>query len=242
MERNVENKNKIKNKIKNQIKNKKRKTQKKSFGNKIKNKKNKNKKAKQLYIHNKTKYKKIIQECVDDLIMPKHISRYAYYSATFILLNSLLAFYLKYYITCVLLAVVYITTLLHWSEVKKQSVIRIVDIVFVVLAFANWTIFDLTNINSFEKKVWYATLTFIIFVFKINEMLFYYQVLIHSNKYKENCVSYKKWHYFTFHYTNPNTKSRTISYYRSALTHMFTIHIFTNVIVAYCAISSYVNS
>jgi hypothetical protein len=215
----------------------KSKTQKKRIVKKIK----KNKKFK--YIHNnKTRHIKSINDLLNDLIMPKHISRYAYYSATFFLLNSLLAFYLKYYVTCVLLVIVYITTLLHWSAVKKSGIIRSTDIFFSCLTIANWTIFELQRIHPFCKKIWYITLTIIFFVFTMNEILFYYQVLKYSDKYIDCGIPYKKWHYFTIEYSNPNTKSRTISYYRSAFTHIFILHIFSQVVVAYCAISSYLQS
>jgi len=195
---------------------------------------------KHLHIHNKkTRHLKIIKKFLDDLIMPKHISRYAYYSATFFLLNSLLAFYLKYYVTCVLLVIVYITTILHWSEITKHSTIRIIDIIFVVLTITNWTLFDLKRIHPLGKKIWYITLIIMFVVFTLNETLFYYQVLKHSDKYVENGVPYKKWHYFTFEYTNPNTKSRNLSYYRCAFTHLLIVHILSQVVVGYCAISTH---
>ena len=239
-------------KINSNQKYKKRKTQKNYKNKNNKNNKNnkhnnnkikKNKKMKNIHIHNnKTRHLKTIKKFLDDLIMPKHISRYAYYSATFFLLNSLLAFYFKYYISCILLAIVYTTTLLHWSEVKKVSTIKIIDIVFVFLTIANWTLFDLKRIHPLERNIWYTTLIIMCIAFTLNEILFYYQVLKHSDKYVENGVPYKKWHYFTFEYTNPNTKSRNLSYYRSAFTHLFIVHILSQVVVAYCVISSYLQS
>ena len=169
------------------------------------------------------------------MVIPTNISRYAYYSATFLLLNSLLAFKLKYYITSTLLAIVYITTLLHWSEIKKISTIKILDIIFVFLTIINWTFFDIKTINNFGRNVWYITLFLIAIIFTTNEILFYYQVLKYSNKYYEYATPYKKWSYFTLNYTNPNTKSRNLAYYRVAFTHMLFIHIFPQIVLAYCA-------
>ena len=73
---------------------------------------------------------KYIQHNDPIILIPQHISRQAFYSIQMILFCSGLAFYLQYYITCPLLFIIYITSLLHWNKILRHGgLVKYLDII-----------------------------------------------------------------------------------------------------------------
>jgi hypothetical protein len=184
-----------------------------------------------------------------DLLIPRHISYYALYSAQFILMDFIVAIQLEYYRAAFLLIGLYISTLLHWRKVYRISIIKKLDILFAVLSFVNLTFIDKYRFLPFYRSVWDITVVCILSLFLMNEYLFYYQVTrksVTSRKRKRGSDTigfYEKKniriHYFSLEKSEPATKYRDYCYRRNVYTHMVVIHIIPTTVSAFCALLSF---
>lgn len=173
------------------------------------------------------------------VLIPHHISRNAFYSIQMILISVGVAYFLEYYITFFLFFVIYITSLIHWNEVRYKSIVKNVDIALIIISTLNLTLNESIKFKEY-RFIWFYFLPIFIGSFIMNEILLHYQVLIHKNEVIKNKTDDKdkvvKFHYFSLEYTNPNTEERELAYYRSTYTHMFCIHILPFSVGIYCAI------
>ena len=173
------------------------------------------------------------------VLIPQHISRNAFYSIQMILIACGVAYFLEYYITFFLFFVIYITSLIHWNEVRYKSIVKNVDIALIIIGTLNLTLIE--SIKFIEYRVvWFYFLPIFIGSFIMNERLLHYQVLIHKNEVIKDKTDDKdkivKFHYFSLEYTWPNTEARELAYYRSTYTHMFCIQICPFAVEIYCSI------
>jgi len=145
-----------------------------------------------------------------EVIIPQYISRQAFYSAQFFILDSCLAYYLQYYRLSVLLFCLYITTLLHWNKTYRLSIIKILDVVTVISVLSSITFYDSYRFLEKYRILWRYSMSFSIFIFFLNETTFYIFL---------------------------PTKTEDI-YYRSTYVHMFFLHFLPATTCAYCAIMS----
>jgi hypothetical protein len=178
-----------------------------------------------------------LQHTDTDILVPQHISKKALYSAQCLIILSGIAFIYEYYKLFVLLFLLYISSILHWSKVLYKGLVKTIDIILAFSTIITITFYDINRFCPVYQKVWYYTVTIISTAFITNEVLFYYQVLRYSNKIiNRPCKNY--W-YFSLEYTNPNTYQRELSYYRNTYTHMVFVHILPPVVSGYCGIKSY---
>jgi len=157
-------------------------------------------------------YLKTILKLFERMI-PQHISRQAFYSAHFFIIVSWLAYYLRYYITSVLLFCLYLTTLLHWNKIYKISIIKIIDIIVVLLVLTRITFYDSYQYEKY-RILWIYSICTSIIMFLINEVTFYIFLPKATEREKE------------------------FIYYRSTYVHMFFLHFLPTTTCAYCAIMS----
>jgi len=174
-----------------------------------------------------------------DILIPQHISRRAFISATFLLHNSILSYVLNYQVMCVLLGFVYITTLLHWNAVKYSGIIKTVDTVLANITIVYLTFVDSHRFCPIYHKYWNYVFSTTIGGFVVNEGLFYMQVTRYSNKVKYIETQYDFWPLTLLNYTNPNTYKRELAYIRNTHMHMFFVHIFPSISSAIFAILSH---
>jgi len=182
-----------------------------------------------------------IQHEDNDIAIPQHISKKAFYSIQFILLDGLLAIKLCYYRLAITLLCLYITSILHWNKVKYVSMVKIIDIILATGTILQVTYIDSYRFTEYYFNLWNYSVNLCICTFFLNEILFYFQVLSQNNKVLKDHMNCK-YYYFSLYYSNPNTEYRELCYKRSAYTHMLFIHIFPTVACAYCAIMSHDSS
>ena len=173
------------------------------------------------------------------ILIPQHISRNAFYSIQMIIITAGVAYFLEYYICSILYVFIYITSLIHWNEIKYNSIVKNVDIALIIISLLVLTLNESVKFKEY-RTIWFYFLPIFISSFIMNEILLYYQVLIHKNEVIKTKTDDKdkvvKFHYFSLEYTNPNTEERELAYYRSTYTHMFCIHILPFSVGIYCAI------
>ena len=172
------------------------------------------------------------------ILIPQHISRQAFYSIQVLGFCIGAAYYTKYYITCLLISILYTTSMLHWNKIYYSSIIKKLDIFAVIVLVLNVTFYDSYYYKEY-KIYWFICCPLFILTFIMNETLFYYQVLKNGDKKngdKKN--DDKKFHYFSLQYTEPNTRERELAYYRSTYTHMLATHIIPFLVCLYCSVCS----
>jgi hypothetical protein len=170
-------------------------------------------------------------ESVQDttVLIPQYISRCAFYSATgFILPNCILAYVFDYQCRFVLFAMLYTFTMLHWNKVKRDGIIRTVDIMFAYLCTYRFTFIDRYRLCPTYQTYWLYVFYTMIIAFIINEYILYMQVVRgypYSTESQYKYKVYTQWPLRLLNYTQPNTKERENAYYRSTYVHMFFFHV-----------------
>jgi hypothetical protein len=177
----------------------------------------------------------------DTIIIPQHISRHAFCSASFILFDSLLAFVLEYYVLGSILLLLYFSTMLHWNCVRRMSVIKIIDIVLAMSDMFHVTLIDSYRFTPYYRSVWWISTTSSFIMFVVNEILFYYQVSTEKNP-NRIMIKSSYFHYFSLEYTPPNSQARELAYYRNVFTHMFFLHILPPCVSVICASRSIIEN
>jgi hypothetical protein len=184
----------------------------------------------------------------NDALIPQHISRRAFYSAPFILIDSIVGFSLgpHYYRLSCLMFCVFITTMIHWNKVMTwgESTVKRVDIVLASTSVLSLHLIEKHHFISPYREIWNVTFWLVFVLFLMNETLFYFQIY----RYKEEDFDFKKKkqqirlkqniRYFCLAVSEPNTEYREYCYYRNVYTHMVVIHILPTTVSAYCAIMS----
>ena len=148
----------------------------------------------------------------EDTYIPQYITKYGLYSAQSILIVSILALILRYCNLSILLLCLYITTLLHWNNIKKHSVIKYLDMLLSLIIIIRITLYDSKRFKN--RFIWNYSILVSLFVFVINEISLY----------------------FSLHYTKPNSIERIYAYYVSTYVHMIFLHILPTFTAAYCAL------
>lgn len=143
--------------------------------------------------------------------IPFHISKYGLITAQLFLINSFVCYIYFYKILSYFLFVLYITTILHWKNLKKRSIIKYLDILVSLLTIIRITFFDSNNFILYHKTIWCIYMIFIFFIFIINEYLFY----IFSNNIFDTNNKYP------------------IIYFINVFIHLFFLHVITNILCIY---------
>ena len=172
------------------------------------------------------------------IIVPQHISRYAFFTIPIFIPTYLVYKSLEYDFAEILLILLF-TSLYHWNKVLKISFIKVVDIIISITTILIITFYSSNRFNYHSYIVWRITVWVMIIGFLTNEFLFYYQVSKECSKESYNEV--KKFNYFTLRWTYPDTSERECAYYRSVYTHILILHIVPGTISMYCAVHSHYN-
>lgn len=119
-----------------------------------------------------------------DIIIPQSISFYGLLSGQVLLLCVFIGFFCKHYLLCVFGIILYITTMLHWSNLRNDYILYL-DIFFVIT-----TILIITFYYAFYffkknyRNIWFIVLSLTTIIFSLNE--YFYLNFIVNNKIIEN--------------------------------------------------------
>ncbi len=116
------------------------------------------------------------------MLIPYKYSRIAHITSLFPLLNSYYCYINEEYLCTFLLILCYISTNLHWNNLKSNGIIRNIDIFIVLCNFLN-SFFTVLKYDCY--KFYYFNCVIIIFVFIVNCYLD--SIYLYSNK-KNNLV------------------------------------------------------
>ena len=167
-------------------------------------------------------------------VIPTEISRYGIITAHIFLLTSYVS-YLKGLTTFKYLAfLLYITTMLHWYELKDNSFIKYFDMFIVIITLYYFTFIETKKFSDKYRKLWYIVSFFIVIVYIININVYNKQIINESDDVMET----EDYNYFHLKYTRPNTKSRDKACLINVLVHLIFLHIIPGIICITCIIKS----
>ena len=110
---------------------------------------------------------------MDEPFIPHEISHLAVnYTIPFIFIGGLVSIIYNHRILGFLQFCLYASSIFHWKHIKKDGIIRNVDISFVITTFCYAT-YLATYIIPNIKYVWYKSVSISICVFFFNEYVFY---------------------------------------------------------------------
>lgn len=171
----------------------------------------------------------------DAILIPPNVSIYGCYSSGYILGASTIAGLYQYYITAILGGLLSITSYFNWKNVMKYNWIKNVDIMLACLMILYISLVDSASFHPTYRRIWFATVCFMVAVFTVNEVLLYYQVKKPVYINKESIFTSP---YFSTNYTYPGTPQRAYAYYRSTWTHIMFIHLLPVSVLLYCIYKS----
>lgn len=167
-------------------------------------------------------------------VIPTEISRYGIITAHIFLLTSYVS-YLKGFNTFKYLAfLLYITTILHWYELKDNSFIKYFDMFIVIITLYYFTFIETKKFSDKYRKLWYIVSFFIVIVYIININIYNKQIINESDDVMET----EDYNYFHLKYTRPHTKSRDTACLINVLVHLIFLHIIPGIICITCIIKS----
>ena len=183
----------------------------------------------------------------NEISVPLHISIWGVLSGSCFLFTSIISYRFQWYYLGYHSFALYLTTIAHWSYPRKKGLIRNLDILTATtinLYGAYETYFLAYN----YQIMWYSSFFIMTLIFLFNEDLYYHQI----TKYEEKNITNNKLQfidtiiitvlpnnrYFSITPTKPGTKEREYAYYRSAFTHIFFTHFFSQIATIYCIINN----
>ncbi len=176
----------------------------------------------------------------NEILIPQHISFFCLCSIQTMLLNSIIVYQYNYKILSFLTFCVYISSIIFWSKVRHSGIEKTIDIICVISGGTYGTYISF-SLPKFYNLFWLYTVGISLIIFAMNELLFYYQVRIHYNKFiLANVAKISKYEFFSLKYTNPNTHEREMAYYRNTLIHGIFFHIIPSMSSIYCITHSHV--
>ena len=146
----------------------------------------------------------------DKLLVPQHISKYGLYTSQFILFDCLYCLYDDYAFLSFLLFLLYITSMIHWRELHRYSLIRYADISATLTVLIRTTLVDSIRWKQY-RQVWFNVLYISFIAYSMNK--------------------------YAIYKNGKHRKLQDIDYYISVFVHTLFLHVIIPSTAFYCAIS-----
>lgn len=162
--------------------------------------------------------------------IPSHISRIAFFSIPFFIIDSLVCFKYEHYRLSVLLALLAVTSVAYWNSPKKWDVIKMADMSVATVTIYNATFVDAYRYTDTYRHIYWISSTISITSFFLNETWFLFSMLLLEDQ-------IKLW------YLEDSQKKRLLLWKEraqkmSVYIHLFFLHILPNVTCMICIINS----
>lgn len=162
--------------------------------------------------------------------IPSRISRIAFFSIPFFIIDSLVCFKYEHYRLSVLLALLAVTSVAYWKSPKKWDVIKMADMSVATVTIYNATFVDAYRYTDTYRHIYWISSTVSITSFFLNESWFLFSMLLIEDQ-------IKLW------YLEDTQKKRLLLWKEraqkmSVYIHMFFLHILPNVTCMVCMINS----
>jgi hypothetical protein len=162
--------------------------------------------------------------------IPPHISRIAFFSIPFFVVDSLVCYMYEYYRLSALLALLAVTSVAYWKSPKKMDVIKMADMSVGVVTIYHSTFIDAYKYTDMYRHIYWISSTISITSFFLNETWFLFSMLLIEDQMRLWVLddidkrTFLVW----------KTRAQKMSVY----IHLFFLHILPNVTCMYCIIHS----
>jgi len=110
--------------------------------------------------------------------IPCHISKIAYFSIPFFMMDSLVCYMYEYYQLSLLLALLTVTSLAYWKSPKKMDIIKMVDISVGTVTIYHATFVDAYKFTDTYRYIYWISNTASITSFFLNETWFMFSMVL----------------------------------------------------------------
>ncbi len=174
-------------------------------------------------------------ESSDELVMSQSISRRAFFSFPFAFMLIVTSYKYGYNRLCYLSMLLLLTSFLHWNRLKRDGIIKNIDILTAVCTVLSITFLDSKRFSPFYQWLWKRMLLTSLSGYTLNQFLYHAQTQT-----QPRCISNISHSYWwgTLNYTLPNTIERDYAYIRSVYWHMFFLHMLITSTCTVCIIKS----
>lgn len=158
--------------------------------------------------------------------IPPHISKIAFFSIPFFMMDSLVCYIYEYYRLSALLALLSMTSVAYWNSPKKMDVIKMVDISVGIVTIYHSTFVDAYKYTDIYRHIYWISNTVSITSFFLNETWFMFSMVLIEDQMRlyDDKKTFLVW----------KTRAQKMSVY----IHMFFLHILPNVMCIYCTVNS----
>lgn len=165
-----------------------------------------------------------------EIRIPSHISKIAFFSIPFFIMDSLVCFKYEYYRLSALLALVSITSVAYWNSPKKMDVIKIADMSVATVTIYHATFVDAYSFTEINRQIYWISNTVSITSFFCNEAWFLFSMMLIQDQIRLwNLDDSDKKTFLVW-----KERAQKMSVY----IHLFFLHILPNVTCMYCIINS----
>ena len=161
--------------------------------------------------------------------MPPHISRMAFYSIPFFIVDSIVCYIYEYYRLSALLSLLSVTSFAYWNSPKKMDLIKIADMSVAALTIFTTTFVETYSFTPTNRYIFCFSGTIITTVTLCNEFWFTFS-MIHLEDIIQKIRKLDEKQMLI------RCTSRTQM--ASLYIHMFFLHVLPNVTCIYCIVTS----
>jgi hypothetical protein len=116
---------------------------------------------------------------MENNIIPKNISFYGLLSGQFILFAVFIGLFCKHYYLCLFGIALYITTMIHWSNIKYDTVFYL-DVLFTITTILLITFYYAIYFFKIKyRNIWFIIIMAVTIIFSLNE--YFYFTYIENN-------------------------------------------------------------
>ena len=162
--------------------------------------------------------------------IPTHISRIAFFSIPFFVMDSLVCLKYEYYRLSALLALLAVTSVAYWKSPKKMDVIKMADMSVGVVTIYHATFIDAYKYTDMYRHIYWISSTISITSFFLNETWFMFTMILIEDQMRLWVLDDSDKRTFLVW----KTRAQKMSVY----IHLFFLHILPNVTCMYCIINS----
>jgi hypothetical protein len=162
--------------------------------------------------------------------IPPHISRIAFFSIPFFVMDSLVCYMYEHYQLSILLALLSVTSVAYWTSPKKMDLIKIADMSVATVTIYHSIFVDAYKYTDTYRHIYWISCTVSTASFFLNETWFMFSMILIEDQMRLWVLDESDKQTFLVW----KARAQKMSVY----IHMFFLHILPNITCMYCIINS----
>ena len=171
------------------------------------------------------------QQCQETL--PSHISKIGLCTGHMYFIGAIVAYLNNFPNLIVVCSCVYVTTMVHWRNMKSTGVAKTVDMITVVAGISFITFHESYKFADNCREIWNSTM-----IICITSYLFNTVVVIFQSEEQEQEQIETPYNYFALCHIPKNSPNREKMHFYTTIVHTFFLHILPILVGSYCVIKT----